>query len=203
MHLVFLISLFQGVTLFGQDLGGPTGLSVVRHEKSRFRKLVLLNTWAPQGDIFSSTSFAARHAAYLAWRAVSSVLGRSVPIRLVFTVASDISPTDVAGYVAPYPSNVFKAGPAQWPLLVPLTSDEPMALEMQKVRRFLEVEWTGPVLYGYSDGERFTIPGGDLFRELFKNNGCEVRIKNSGHFVQEDQPEVVSSLLINFVNHGC
>ncbi|MCL4133462.1 UNVERIFIED_CONTAM: hypothetical protein GTU68_017525, partial [Idotea baltica] len=176
LHVLCLLQLvqyldLQGVTLFGHDLGGPTGLSVVRREKDRFRRLALFNTWIPQGDIFSDAPFTIRHTPYLLWRFTTQILGRAVPLGLIFNVATDASSSGVQGYTAPFPTPLFTAGPSQWPLLVPIRANDPMAIEMQKVKTFLSRSWTGPVLFGFSDGELFTVPGGDLMRRLFRYNG--------------------------------
>ncbi|XP_066984962.1 haloalkane dehalogenase-like [Macrobrachium rosenbergii] len=192
----------QGVTLVAQDLGGPTGLGAVARDPWRYRRLALLNTWLPQGDILSSTSNILQHIPYLSWRTVTSFLGRHVPVKTVFTVASDAPKSAVhGGYEAPFPSALYKAGPAKWPLIIPLSTDDPVAIENQRVAAALK-EWEGPVLIAYSDREVFTVPGRKLFENLFPY-ACTSTINEAGHFLQEDQGPAVARLILSFIKDGC
>ncbi|XP_068245432.1 haloalkane dehalogenase-like [Palaemon carinicauda] len=192
----------QGVTLVAQDLGGPTGLGAVARDPSRYRRLALLNTWLPQGDILSSASNVFQHIPYLSWRTVTSILGRHVPVKTVFTVASDAPKSAVhGGYKAPFPSALYKAGPAKWPLIIPLSIDDPVAIENQRVAAILR-KWEGPVLIAYSDREVFTISGKRFFESIFPY-ACTSTIQEAGHFLQEDQGPAVAQLILKFMRDGC
>ena len=190
------------MTLVGHDLGGPTGVSAMARDPSRFRRVVLFNTWLPQGDIFNSVIRTGEHVPYLLWRSVVSVLGQQESVEAVFKVASE-APQDAIsyGYGAPFPSYLYKAGPAWWPLLIPLTEEEPMAREMQKAAAFLST-WGGPALLGYSDGEVFTLPGKPLIRRILPQ-ACEVQIQDAGHYLQEDQGPLIARLIVTFIKKGC
>ena len=48
-------------------------------------------------------------------------------------------------YNAPFPDSKFKSGVAQWPLLVPLMADDPVAYHMFEVEKFL-ITWKKPTL---------------------------------------------------------
>ena len=194
---------FQNVTLFGHDLGGPTGMSVVRREPQRFSKLVLLNTWLPQGDIFSSLDSTARHIPYLAFRKSVALMNRLQPVGLVVSAVSTVRNPELQGYRAPYPTLTHKAGPAKWPLLIPLNAQDPMAVEMRLARDFVRDEWSGPVLFGYSDGELFTTATAGFMRDLFSQVGCETLIENAGHFLMEDQPDAIAEEVVTFISKGC
>ncbi|KAK8400243.1 hypothetical protein O3P69_003150 [Scylla paramamosain] len=207
MHVTTVLQLLKeldlkGVTLIAHDLGGPTGVSAMARDPSRFRRVVLLNTWLPQGDIFSSFFRASEHAPYLAFRGLVQSLGRQQSVETVFRVASK-APRDAIshGYGAPFPSYLYQAGPAWWPLLIPLTKDDPMAREMQKAALFL-LKWGGPALIAYSDGELFTLPGKALLQRVLPQ-ACEAQIPDAGHFLQEDQGPLISRLIITFIKRGC
>lgn len=192
----------QGVTVVMQDLGGPTGVSAVLRDPGRYRRLVLLNTWLPQGDILSSVSSVWEHRAYLSWRFLVQAIGRHISVETVFKAVSD-APDDAIqwGYGAPFPSELYKAGPSWWPLMIPLRENDVVAREMQKAAGFLE-HWQGPVLLGYSDGETFTLPGRPLLQRVLPR-ACHVKILDAGHFLQEDQGPVVASLIVSFIERGC
>ncbi|XP_047496913.1 haloalkane dehalogenase-like [Penaeus chinensis] len=93
----------QGVTLVGHDIGGPTGLSALSRDSGRYRRVILLNTWLPQGDMFSSLSSIKEHLPYLSFRGLTQVLGRNLPVETVFSMATQASAAELQGYVAPYP----------------------------------------------------------------------------------------------------
>ena len=124
-----------------------------------------------------------------------------MPIKLIFEVSSDVSTYEVYGYMAPFPSYLYKAGAYKWPLLIPLSPTDPMAIEMMQVKNFLKTSWKKPVLFGYSDKELFTLPGRKDILETFPN-ACEMSIKKAGHFLQEDQGPFMSSVIIDFINMG-
>lgn len=194
--------LLQGVTLVGHDLGGPTGVSALVREPERYRRLILLNTWLPQGDMLSSLRSIEMHLPYLLWRLVVTFLGRDTPVEAVFKMISDASPAAVTGgYGAPYPSSVYKAGPAFWPLMNPLSVKDPVALEMQRAAILLK-HWEGPILLGYSDKEVLTTPGRPFLQSLLPE-ACDVTIRDAGHYLQEDQGPGLARSLISFMQHGC
>lgn len=58
-------------------------MSALRRDPERYRRVVLLNTWLPQGDALTRPL---EHAAYLAWRTLVTVLGRHSPVQTVFKV---------------------------------------------------------------------------------------------------------------------
>lgn len=192
----------QGITLFGQDLGGPTGVSAMARAPHRFRRVMLFNTWLPQGDVFSSFSRTIDHAAYLGWRNVVAALGRHQPVETVIRVATDASSDVISdGYGAPYPSYLYTAGPAFWPLMIPLTKDDPVAIEMRKAANFLST-WHGPALLGYSDGEVFTLPGRPLLQRVLPQ-ACQVEVRDAGHFLQEDRGPLIARLVVAFIEKDC
>lgn len=200
--IVQLVVPLQGVTLFGHDLGGPTGVSAMARAPHRFRRVVLLNTWLPQGDVLSSLSRTLEHAAYLGWRNVVAALGRHQPIDTVMKVTTHASPDVISGgYGAPFPSYLYKAGPAWWPLMIPLTEDDPVAIDMQKAATFLST-WHGPALFGYSDREVFTLPGRALLQRVLPQ-ACQVLVKDAGHFLQENQGPLIARFVVAFIEEDC
>ncbi|XP_042893851.1 haloalkane dehalogenase-like [Penaeus japonicus] len=191
----------RGVTLVGHDIGGPTGLSALSRDSGRYRRVVLLNTWLPQGDMFSSLSSIKDHLAYLSFRGLTKLLGRNVPLETVFSVATQSTSQALQGYVAPFPSSLYKAGPASWPLLIPTTPSDPMGVENRRVAAFLE-GWDGPALVAYSDREVFTLPGREVFRRVLPN-ACSATVHDAGHFLQEDQGPAVARLIVQFIHGQC
>ncbi|XP_037783592.1 LOW QUALITY PROTEIN: haloalkane dehalogenase-like [Penaeus monodon] len=206
LHVATVVNAVQdldlkGVTLVGHDLGGPTGLSALSRDSGRYRRVVLLNTWLPQGDMFSSLSSIKAHLPYLSFRGLTQVLGRNLPLETVFSVATQSSAAEVQGYVAPFPSSLYKAGPSRWPLLIPTSYSDPMASRTGRVAAFL-AGWGGAALVAYSDREVFTLPGQDLFRRLLPR-ACTATVNDAGHFLQEDQGPAVARLIVQFIHGQC
>lgn len=177
-----------------QDWGGPVGLRVALERPNRCAALIVLNTgiFRP-GPRWPSPGF-------LAWREFAEN-NPDLPVGTVIQGAttSQLSDEVIAGYEAPYPTPESKAGASAFPLLVPLSEDDPGAAEMARVREAL-TSWTKPVLVAFSDsdpifpqgaGERLAgrIPGAVPF----------VPVANAGHFLQEDKGEELAELISTFL----
>lgn len=197
-HLASLHGLIDGldlhdITLVVQDWGGPIGLRVAIERPERFARLVILNT----GLYRPGPNWP--HPAFLAWRDFVAQ-NPDLPVGMIVQNATttDVPDEVIAAYEAPFPDAASKAGAAVFPLLVPLTPEDPGAAKMVAARAALE-SWEGPVLVAFSDqdpmfpqraGERWAdaIPGA-----IFKP------IAEAGHFVQEDKGEEVATLIAAFV----
>ncbi|HET7296963.1 MAG TPA: hypothetical protein VFI66_07450, partial [Gemmatimonadales bacterium] len=88
----------------------------------------------------------------------------------------------------------------RFPLLVPLTADEPGVSEMLAVQDALS-RWDKPALVAFSDSDPvFPYPqSGQVFVDLLPTAGEQVRIEGAAHFLQEDRgPEIVDAMLAEF-----
>ena len=106
----------------------------------------------------------------------------------------------MAAYDAPFPTPASKAGAQRFPLIVPLSDDDPGAAEMLAVREELR-RWDKPVLVAFSDADPvFPFPAaGRMFTELIPSAGEQVRIDGAAHFLQEDRgPRIVEAMLAAF-----
>ena len=177
-----------------QDWGGPVGLRVALERANRCAALVVLNTgiFRP-GPRWPSPGF-------LAWRDFAQN-NPDLPVGFVLQGATttDLSDEVIAGYEAPFPTPESKAGAAAFPLLVPISEDDPGAAEMLRVREAL-TSWAKPALVAFSDsdpifpqvaGERLAgrIPGAVPFAP----------VANAGHFLQEDKGEELAELIAAFL----
>src|SRR5690349_21601285 len=109
------------VTLVCQDWGGLIGLRLVAEQPERFARVVAANTMLPTGDRPPG-------AAFLAWREYS----QTTPDFHVGGIvkggcATELSADVIAAYDAPFPEDRYKAGARQFPLLVPISPDDPAA----------------------------------------------------------------------------
>jgi len=181
------------VTLVVQDWGGPIGLRYAVECPERIARLVILNTgiFRP-GPNWPSPGF-------LAWRAFAESTP-DLPIGMVLqgATATDLSPDVLAGYEAPFPDAASKAGAAAFPLLVPMTEEDPGADAMVATGEAL-ASWDKPTLVAFSDqdpvfpqkaGERLAdrIPGATF-----------TPIAGASHFLQEDKGEAIADHILAFV----
>src|SRR5918992_3048046 len=129
-------------TVVVQDWGGPIGLRWAVENPDRVARLVILNTGLFTGRVSKG---------FMAWREFAEK-NPDLPIGFIIQGATTTELPDdvVAAYEAPFPNAESKAGAAQFPLLVPLDTDQPGAAEMGAVMEALS-SWDRPALVAFSD----------------------------------------------------
>jgi haloalkane dehalogenase len=183
----------RDVTLVVQDWGGPIGLRVAVEHPESFSRLVILNTGIMRPGPGWPTP------AFLQWRAFAES-NPDLPIGFLIqaSTVSEVPPDVIAAYEAPWPNAESKAGAASFPLLVPLSADEPGAREMVATGDALTT-WGTPVLVAFSDsdpifpqsaGERMAgrIPGATF-----------APIEGASHFLQEDKGDAIAELMLDWM----
>ena len=182
------------VTLFGQDWGGLIGLRVLAGDPDRFRVVVVANTGLPTGDHPPSEGF-------LRWKEFS----QTTPDFHVGGIVKGacrarLSPEVVAAYDAPFPDDRYKAGARQFPLLVPIRSDDPASEANRRAWEFLQT-WDKPLLTAFSDGDPVTQGGERPFQKLVPGAQGQphVTIRDAGHFLQEDKGEELAEVVGGFL----
>jgi haloalkane dehalogenase len=162
----------------------------------RFVRLVILNTFLPTGDRPAGESF-------LQWRNFAKGVGKSLRVGdlINLTIAGDKLPPEVlAAYDAPFPTDDYKAGVAQFPLIVPLTPDDPGVPELQAARDTLS-RWDKPALVMFSDSDPILGGAARFFRKLIPtaSDQPEVTIAGAGHFLQEEKGEEIAQQIHEFI----
>ena len=170
----------EGATVVVQDWGGPIGLRWAVEHADRVARLVVLNTGLFTGRVSKG---------FMAWRDFAERTP-DLPIGFIIQGAttSDLPPEVVAAYEAPFPTPESKAGAQRFPLLVPLTEEDPGAAEMRAVLEALR-DWDKPTLVAFSDSDPvFPFPrAGEQFTQLIPTAGEQVKIEGAAHFLQEDR----------------
>ncbi|MDJ0959493.1 MAG: haloalkane dehalogenase [Acidimicrobiia bacterium] len=196
-HVSFMAELLERLDVADacavvQDWGGPIGLRLAVDYPDRFGRLVIMNT-----GLFSG---ATPPPAFLQWRSFVEA-NPDLPVGMIMqrSAITQWSPQVFAAYEAPFPDAASKVGAHRFPLIVPIAPGDEGADEMQRVRQAL-TEWTRPaaVIFGTADpifsprvGERWVerVPGA---REL-------IRIDEAGHFLQEDQGDLIGDHIVAFL----
>ncbi|HTZ64885.1 MAG TPA: haloalkane dehalogenase [Solirubrobacteraceae bacterium] len=180
------------VTVVVQDWGGPIGLRWAVEHADQVGRLVVLNTGLFTGRVSKG---------FMAWREFAERTP-DLPIAMIIQGATttELGPEILAGYEAPFPTPESKAGAQRFPLLVPLTAEDPGAAEMAAVQDELS-RWQKPALVAFSDSDPvFPYPrSGEVFTQLLPGAGEQVRIEGAAHFLQEDRgPQIVEAMLERF-----
>jgi haloalkane dehalogenase len=184
----------RDVTLVGQDWGGLIGLRLVAENYDRFARVVAANTGLPTGD----------HDMPKVWWAFREAVEKAQVLDVGRFVQSgcttELSPEVRAAYDAPFPNEMYKAGPRAMPSLVPTRPDDPAS----EANRAAWTTLTGldmPFLCAFSDSDPITGPMGPILQRSMRGAaGLEhPTIPGAGHFLQEDAGERLAEVVARFV----
>jgi len=185
------------ITLVCQDWGGLIGLRLVGEHPQWFARVVAANTMLPTGDHHPGEAF-------LRWRSYS----QSTPVfsagKIVKNaMTTELTPQIIAAYDAPFPDESYKEGARQFPMLVPISPDDPAAPANRKAWETLR-EFRRPFLTAFSDKDPVTADGGPVLRKLIPGAQGQphTTIQNAGHFLQEDQGELLARVCVDFIRGG-
>lgn len=181
------------ITLFCQDWGGLIGLRLVAAFPDRFARLIIANTGLPTGSGMSD--------GFNAWRDFSQNVP-TFPTGFILNGGSvrELTAAEQAAYDAPFPDESYKEGARQFPLLVPVTPEHASVAENKAAWEMLE-RFDRPVLTCFSDGDAVTKGGERVFKERIPGAKGQphVIIEGAGHFLQEDKPEELVALILDFI----
>ncbi len=184
----------QRVTLVGQDWGGPIGLRVAVESKSRFTRLVVMNT-----GLFADAGWPT--PGFMTWRKFAERLGLDLPVAKVVqrSCLREMDEATLRAYEAPWPTRESKAGVARFPLLVPLSAQDPGASAMRVVVEDLR-SWSIPALVIWSDRDPvFSPETGQIFARTLPGAGAMQLIEGASHLLQEDKGEEIARRILEWV----
>jgi len=179
----------QDVTVVVQDWGGPIGLRWAVEHADQVARLVVMNTGLFTGRVSKG---------FMRWRDFAE---RTPDLPVGFIIqggtTTELPPEVVAAYDAPFPNAASKAGAQTFPLLVPLSAEDPGASEMAAVQDALG-RWDKPALVAFSDSDPvFPYPqAGEVFTALLPTAGQQVRIEGAAHFLQEDRGAQIAEAML-------
>jgi len=193
MHSLLKAIDLRRITLVCQDWGGLIGLRLVAEQPDRFDRVVAANTGLPTGGQRLTEAF-------FAWRKFSQETPDFPVGRIVSGgCATKLSDAEIAAYDAPFPDDSYKAGPRQFPVLVPASDDDPAAPANRAAWEALE-KWEKPFLTAFSDSDPITKGGDRVFQERIPGarGRAHVTIQGGGHFLQEDKGEELAGVVVKF-----
>ncbi|MBI2390762.1 MAG: haloalkane dehalogenase [Deltaproteobacteria bacterium] len=184
----------RDINLLCQDWGGLIGLRLVGEQPERFARVIAANTFLPTGDRPAPPAF---HA----WREFS----QSVPVLPVSKIVQTATTATLddrvrAAYDAPFPDESYKAGARMFPMLVPISPDDPAASANRAAWETL-ARFDKPFLCAFGDHDPIT-QGADrvLVGKIAGARGCpHTTIEGGGHFLQEDRGEELAAVVVGFV----
>jgi pimeloyl-ACP methyl ester carboxylesterase len=193
----------SGITLVVQDWGGPIGLVWAVDHPERVKRLVILNTWP--GGIPPDYPKPPALFGLLRLPVLGELLvkGAHLFVRLFLfrggTHPERLGENEKAAYLAPHPSWASRAGVLAYPRLIPWEASHITAPLGAHVEQGLDRLHDKPVLIVWPLKDRgFKQPSLALWRRRFPN--AEVHeIEDAGHYLQEDAPEQVIPLLVDFL----
>lgn len=182
------------ITLFCQDWGGLIGLRLVAAFPDRFARVVVANTGLPVGTGMTE--------GFPRWLALSQSIPE-LPIGEILSMGTKFGLPDAvkAAYLAPYPDESYKAGARIFPALVPVTPQHASVAENKAAWEVLE-KFEKPFLTAFSDSDPITSGGEKVFLERVPGTKgqAHVTIKDAGHFLQEDAPDQLVSVIDAFTS---
>ncbi len=185
------------LTLIFQDWGGPLSLGFAVDYPERIKRLVIMNT-----------SIGVMKEGSKSWYYRMEKLGKYEKyikntggiIRMGIYNKGKVTPTLLNAYNAPFPRDEYYIGSLAWPKDIPVGNSHPSAKPMIHIRKNLHKLLDKPkiLIWGMKDPifPTWTI---DWWNKIYP--GIETyKIENASHFLQEDAPELIISLIKDFLN---
>ena len=214
----------RGLTVVGQDWGGPITLRYAIEHKENIRALALLNTFVqrfpangrerreqdiitcplPPGFTFlfkggAYSSFLVRHLDFFR-KFVWMKWRHGNPSKLLGAgFRRPVDPRAMENYWMPHDTPANRAGLAAFPKMIPNSTDHLNAKDIDEIRRELET-WDIPVLVIWPDGDMAWKPDEGARIAQMVPDGEFYLVRNAGHFLQEDAGEEVATRILRFLD---
>lgn len=176
--------------LFGQDWGGLIGLRIAAENPDPLDRLVLANTGLPEGQ--------SPGAGFEFWLQFSQDVEYLDCGRLVDNAtATELSEAAQEAYRAPFPDEAYMAGARHFPMLVPISPDDPAVPSNRAAWKVLE-QWTKPVLTLWAPDDPVLGGGQAAISERIPGAAGQphAQFRPASHFIQEDQGPALADAII-------
>lgn len=187
----------RDITLIVQDWGGPIGLGFGVRHPDRIKRLVIMNT-----------SIGVMKEGTKPWYQplVERGIYESVISNVEQLVKSgiynkrNITKSTLKAYAAPFPNNELLIGAFAWPKDIPVGDSHPSAAPMREIRQKLGLlkDKKKILVWGMSD-PIFPVKTISWWQKIYP--GIKTfKIENASHFLQEDAPGEIISIIQDFLN---
>ena len=215
----------HNVTGVFQDWGGLLGLRVVAAHPDRFRRLVIANTFMPVCD----DSFFEVSDGFYGWKRLAArsqlqsdgeggggehdmlanlMGGAGTGLRLPQGDLRLISAEERLAYIAPFPSDEYRAGARRFPELVPTSPSDPTGRPQPLGGEENRRAWTEcfdvfqkPVITAFGDEDTVMAGAEKIWQE--RCPGCRGQahtyIKGANHFLQDGGAAQLTDVILNFI----
>lgn len=183
----------ENINLVVQDWGGLLGLSILGAYPEKFKSVIVLNTFLPNGDPLPS--------AFKTWQAYAKHYPFFKVSKLIQKVSyGTINQDALKAYDAPFKSRKHLAGARIFPSLVPGNPNDDGVKQMNQARDVLS-KWDKPAIVLFSDKDRLLAKARGFFQELIPTtkDQQEVIIRDAGHFLQEEKGEEIAQYIDSFL----
>ncbi len=184
----------RGITMFCQDWGSLIGLRVAAENQQHFDRIALGNGGLPTGDEDMPKAFKywQTFARFSPWFPLGKIIQKAT--------ISDLPADVVAAYDAPFPAAKYKAGARAFPLLVPTRPDDPASAANRAAWEIYKT-WQKPFLTMFSNRDPITRGGEKAWQTQVPGAQTQqhIKIRNAGHFLQEDKGPELAAGLIAFI----
>ena len=183
----------RGATFVCHDWGGPIGLRVAVELADRVDRLVLMDTGVFTGEQPMSD----------AWLRFRDFVDRvdELPVSLLVRRACHTDPGDevAAAYDAPFPSEAAKAGARAFPAILPTEPGAPGADAGRSVLAALREDKRPTLLLWAEHDPVLPVRAGEALADALAKPAPQV-IPGAGHFLQEDQGELVGERIAEWLS---
>ncbi|MCC7267584.1 MAG: alpha/beta fold hydrolase [Caulobacteraceae bacterium] len=208
-----------GITVFGQDWGGPTSLAHAAEHPERFARLVIMNTWMHhaafdytpairewnarwhEGGLFGANVPEPLSLGWLMTRATGRLKGADffgIIEKAAYPELGAEADAVRRGYDAPHAGlgHAGHAGPRRFPLSLPFDNPEGGNADAQ-ARHFAALEtWTKPIhfIWGGAD-DVFTEAWGRAWAARFPQATFDP-LPDAGHFLQDTHGDEIAEIFL-------
>ncbi|MBI4240349.1 MAG: alpha/beta fold hydrolase [Candidatus Rokubacteria bacterium] len=191
----------RNATLVMQDWGGPIGLGVATRNPDRVKRLVILNTWAwviPAGTRVHPLLEQFRTPGL--GEALVQGLNLFVEGFLPAGIAKKERVTQalMRAYRDPFPDWNSRVGILAFPRDIVVGDDHPSARAMSEIQQKLPTLEVPVLLIWAMKDHAFPKGMIELWQKIYPH--AELRtLADAGHYLQEDEPEVIVGLIQDFL----
>jgi len=187
-----------GVTIVGQDWGGPVGLRYAIDHQDNVRSLVILNTLVKITPVPLLFTFVFRNGGFSSFLVRRLDLFRKIIFRRGWPFRRPLEAGVMEQYKMPHPTAASRAGIAAFPKMIPGNDRHPNAAYISQIDSVLR-NWDVPVLVMFSDGDiEFKPTEGQRIAEMVPDGRFQV-VRNAGHYLQEDAGEEIAQRMVTFL----